>query len=58
LQQKEAKIFELLGVKNIDELNHRMEEYKAAVINFSGAGLAEEFISILEVEDAEEYNDF
>ena len=58
LQQKEAKIFELLGVKNIDELNRRMEEYKAAVINFSGAGLAEEFISILEVEDVEEYNDF
>lgn len=58
LQQKEAKIFELLGVKNINELNDRMEEYKAAVINFSGAGLAEEFINILEAEDAEEYNDF
>ena len=58
LRQKEKQIFDLLNVKSIEELNQRILEYKNTVINFSGAGLQEEFIGILQAENSEEYNDF
>ena len=58
LRQKEKQIFDLLNVKSIEELNQRVLEYKNTVINFSGAGLQEEFIGILQAENSEEYNDF
>ena len=58
LRQKERQIFDLLKVKSVEELNQRILEYKNTVINFSGAGLYEEFIGILQAENAEEYDDF
>lgn len=58
LKQKEAQMFNLLQVKNIQELNARIEEYKKAVVNFSGVNLQEEFLGILEADNAEEYQSF
>lgn len=58
LEQKERKMFKLLKVNNIQELNNRLEEYKKAVINLSGAGLNQAFIAILKEKNQEEYEAF
>lgn len=55
LKEKEEKIFELLKVKDLDDLNLRLEDYKQAVINFSGQELYQEFIGILEEKNKEEF---
>ena len=58
LKQKEKKIFKILKVKDIQELNSRMEEYKKAVINLSGAGLNQAFIAVLKEKNQQEYEAF
>jgi hypothetical protein len=58
LKQKETQLFNLLQVKDIQELNARIEGYKKAVVNFSGVNLQEEFLGILEADNAEEYQSF
>lgn len=58
LRQKEKQIFDKLHITSIEQLNQRIQEYKNTVINFSGAGLYEEFIGVLQAENAEEYSDF
>ena len=58
LKQKEQQIFKTLHVSDLKGLNERMKDYREAVINFSGLNLQDEFIGILEAENAEEYYAF
>ena len=58
LKQKEKQIFKILKVKNIQELNNRLEEYKKAVLNLSGAGLNQAFIAVLKEKNQQEYEAF
>ena len=55
LQQKENAIFSLLGVKDINELNKRIEEFQAATFSFNGEALYSKFIGILESKNDKEY---
>lgn len=58
LEAKEKRIFDLIGVKDLQDLNQRMKEYEEAVTNFSGVNLNEEIIAILTTENQEEYEAF
>lgn len=49
LREKESRLFENFeGVKTIDDLNKRLEEYKEAAINFGGVSLKEIVIKALQ----------
>lgn len=58
LNYNESKIFKLLNVNSIEELNKRIEEYKKCVLNLSGSGLYQNFIGVLEQKNAAEYELF
>lgn len=58
LKAKEEKMFQVLKVKSVDELNNRIQEYKKAVINFSGANLQTAFLDVLEWKNKELYDAF
>lgn len=58
LRTKERKIFDTLGVKDIDHLNERLEEFKKAVINLSGPGLYQSFVGVLKEKNAAEFKAF
>lgn len=58
LEKKERQIFNTLGVKDINHLNERLEEFKKAVINLSGPGLYQSFVGILKEKNTAEFNAF
>lgn len=58
LEKKEEAIFRLLKVNSIEELNARLEEYKGAVFNLSGAGLNQAFIAVLNEKNKQEFDAF
>lgn len=58
LEEKERQIFKILNVRDIKELNERLEEYKQAVLNLSGAGLNQAFIAILSEKNKQEFEAF
>lgn len=58
LKSKEEKIFSILKVKNIEELNSRLEEYKKAVLNLSGPALNQAFIGIIRRKNESEFEAF
>ena len=58
LKIKEQKIFKLLNVSNLKELNQRLEKYKTAVCNLSGAGLNEAFLEGLRWKSEKEFRTF
>lgn len=55
LKEKEARIFSLLGVKDINELNKRIKDFQEATINFNGSALYSNFIGILEAQNQREF---
>ena len=55
LKNKEAQIFSLLNVKDINELNDRLKELQRATMNFNGSALYSNFIGILEAQNQREY---
>ena len=56
LQKKERALLELLGAKNIEELNNKIQKYKAAVINLSGPQLNEEIVYMLKEKSEKDFN--
>jgi hypothetical protein len=58
LKTKEQKLFNLLGVSSIEELNKALQEYREAVLNLSGAQLNEYFIGALQAENQKEFESF
>lgn len=58
LKTKQQALFDTLGVKDIEDLNKRLREYREKVINLSGSGLAQSFILILEAKSQREYDGF
>ena len=58
LKIKEQKIFKLLNVNNLKELNQRLEKYKTDVCNLSGAGLNEAFLESLRWKSEKEFRTF
>ena len=58
LKSKEEKIFEKLHVKNIEDLNKNLTEFRKSVINLSGPALYQSFIGILKEANALEYDAF
>jgi hypothetical protein len=58
LKTKERKLFNLLGVSSIEELNKALQEYREAVLNLSGAQLNEYFIGALRAENQKEFESF
>ena len=53
LKDKERKIFKILNVNNIKELNERIEEYKKTTINLMGINLKEKIVQFLEEDNSE-----
>lgn len=58
LKAKEQKLFNLLGVSSIEELNEALQEYREAVLNLSGAQLNEYFVGVLRAENQKEFESF
>lgn len=58
LQQKEASIFELLGVSNLQQLNMRIQRYQQNTFTFNGSALRSTFTGILEVNNQKSYRAF
>lgn len=58
LKAKEQKLFNLLGVSSIEELNKALQEYREAVLNLSGAQLNEYFVGALRAENQKEFESF
>lgn len=47
LEAKEQQIFSILGVRSIEELNQRLQEFQSAVFNLSGQQLYSHFLKLL-----------
>lgn len=58
LKRKEEQIFKLLKVKNLEELNQRLEQYRNAVLNLSGADLNNSFLAVLRWKSEKEFRAF
>ncbi len=58
LKIKEAEIFKLLKVKDLEELNQRLEQYRNAVLNLSGADLNNSFLAALRWKSEKEFRAF
>jgi hypothetical protein len=58
LKNKEAALFKLLKVKNIEKLNQRLEEYRADTLNLFGQGLHKNFIFPLENDKIKDYGKY
>ena len=58
LKTKEQEIFKLLKVNNLEQLNERLEQYKNAVLNLSGADLNSSFLAALRWKSEKEFRAF
>lgn len=58
LENKEKALFEILKVKNIEELNQRLKEYRAETLNLFGQGLHKSFIFPLESDKIKDYEKY
>ena len=55
MRDKERKIFTLLHVNSLEELNKNLDEYKKSVLNLSGEDLNKTFLEGLRWENEKEY---
>lgn len=58
LQDKEQQIFDILGVKNIEQLNKRIQEFQQATFNLNGPQLYDFFIREMDEKFQKASSDF